>query len=384
MKFLHLSDTHLGKTNYKLKEREEDFYKAFKQCVDIALREKVDFVVHTGDLFDEGNPSHKAIIQAIRQLSRLKNKGVPVFVIAGSHDISVDETVISILEEIGLVTNLSRPEYYEVDDKIVMKGLFYKNVFLCGVAGRQANIREIFEKLEKNPEASKADYKVFMFHHTISDISTMFMDVPSSALPKGFDYYAGGHWHTAFTAKHGTGIIQYAGSTEYTDVADMETPQKKQVLIVDTETREIKPVFLKTRYVIVERIDCEGITPNEATLKCLSLIKPSESAMLIFRLEGRLGEGNKNTVDRQAIREKAREQGYLHCKIYVSELLNPDEARKRRVRSARNVEEDYLKAKGYSQKEIGLARVIIELLGKNLRKEDLEKATQKVVEEFEK
>jgi DNA repair exonuclease SbcCD nuclease subunit len=382
MKFLHVSDTHLGKSNFKLKQREKDFYKAFGQSVDIAIKEKVDFVIHTGDLFDEGNPSHAAMIQAIRQLSRLKNRSIPVFVVAGSHDMSVDETVISILEEIGLVTNLSRPEYYDVQEKIIVKGVNHGGVFICGVAGRQANIHEIFKNLEASPESKLADYKIFMFHHTISEISTMFMDIPSSALPKGFDYYAGGHWHSAFSTKHAGGVIHYPGSTEYTDATDMESPLKKRVLVVNTETREVKPAFLKTREFIVERVDCEALKPREVTDKCLSLIKPCEGAVLLFRLEGRLSEGNKNMVDRQLLREKAKSKGYLHCKTYLSELLNPQETR-RKVGSSKNVEEEYLKAKGYTRKEIGVAKLIIETLGKNLKKEELGKAREIIIKEFE-
>ncbi|MBR9678967.1 MAG: DNA repair exonuclease [Nanoarchaeota archaeon] len=384
MIFLHFSDTHLGKTNYKLKEREEDYYNAFEQCVNIAIEKKVDFVIHTGDLFDQGNPTHKSIINCIRQLSKLKNANIPLFIIAGSHDMSIDETVISILEEIELVTNLSNPKYYETNQKILLKGKFYKNVFLCGIAGRQANIKEIFENVEINPESVNADYKIFMFHHTISDISTKFMDIPTNLLPKGFDYYAGGHWHTNFKTKYDTGIIQYSGSTEYTDITDMEIPQKKQALLINTMTKTITPMFIKTREIIIEKFDCENMIPKQVTQKCLSLIKNKPYALIIFRPFGRLKEGSKNMVDRQLIREKAKENNYLHCKVYLTDLLNPQEKKLRLLRHSKNIELDYLKTKGYSQKEIELAKIIIGTLGTILKKDGLEKATQKIMAEFEK
>lgn len=381
MRFLHVSDTHLGRTNYKLKEREKDFYKAFKQSVDIALEEKVDFVIHTGDLFDKGNPTHRTIIRAIRQLTRLKNKDIPLFIIAGSHDISVDETVISILEEIGLVINLSNTKYYETKDKITVKGEIIKDSFVCGIAGRQANIQEIFKNLEIERNSSK--YKIFMFHHTISDISTQFMDIPTSLLPKGFNYYAGGHWHSHYETRYDTGIISYAGSTEYSDATDMESGIRKRVLIINTETGEIKTRYLNTRKIIFQKINCEELTPEQATKECLSKIKPEPDALLIMKLEGRLKEGSKNMINRQLIRDTAKENGYLHCKTYLSDLLNPHEIRKK-PRNMKTIEEEHLRNKGYSEKEIRLAKTIIEIMGKNLRGEELEKAKHEIINQIEK
>ncbi len=384
MKFLHFSDTHLGKTNYKLSEREKDFYKVFKQCVDIAISQKVDFAVHTGDFFDRGNPSHRSIIQAIRQLKRLKEAGIPVFIISGSHDMSMDETAISILEEIGLVKNIAHPSYYEVkDNSITMKGFSYKGVFMCGMAGRQANIQQIFKILKTGPQAENADYKIFMLHHTISDISTKFMDIPTSLLPKGFDYYAAGHWHSDFTVRYDRGVVQYAGSTEYTDATDMESGKKKQVLIVDTKTKEIKHVFLDTRPINITKIDCSSMNPKQVTDECIRKIKPLKGGLMLLRLSGRISEGSKNMIDRHLINEAAKNAGYLHCKIYLDELLNPNDNKEVRIRSSKNVEEEFLKAKGYSEGEIRIARIIIELMGRELSRDELLKAKERVIEEIE-
>ena len=44
MKFSHISDTHLGQYRSK-KEREDDTYNAFKQAIEISIKDKVDFVI---------------------------------------------------------------------------------------------------------------------------------------------------------------------------------------------------------------------------------------------------------------------------------------------------------------------------------------------------
>jgi DNA repair exonuclease SbcCD nuclease subunit len=54
MKFLHISDVHLGCTRYQLPESPRDFFDAW---IDIlhkyAIGEKVDFVIMCGDLSQE-------------------------------------------------------------------------------------------------------------------------------------------------------------------------------------------------------------------------------------------------------------------------------------------------------------------------------------------
>ncbi|MDQ7055413.1 MAG: hypothetical protein Q9M89_02505 [Persephonella sp.] len=44
MRFVHISDTHLGYHQYGLKERAEDFFDVFLEAVEFAISKKVDFV----------------------------------------------------------------------------------------------------------------------------------------------------------------------------------------------------------------------------------------------------------------------------------------------------------------------------------------------------
>lgn len=68
MLIMHISDTHLGKRQYSLIEREKDVYQTFSQLIDIAIKEHVNAIIHSGDLFDVFNPSNNAIVEAIRNL----------------------------------------------------------------------------------------------------------------------------------------------------------------------------------------------------------------------------------------------------------------------------------------------------------------------------
>ena len=60
MKFAHISDTHLGFSQFGTGERAKDVYNAFLQAIDISIKEKVEFVVFAGDIFH--TPTNTACI----------------------------------------------------------------------------------------------------------------------------------------------------------------------------------------------------------------------------------------------------------------------------------------------------------------------------------
>jgi DNA repair exonuclease SbcCD nuclease subunit len=50
MKFAHLSDVHLG--SWKQPEMQELNFDSFRKALDIIIKERLDFVLISGDLFD--------------------------------------------------------------------------------------------------------------------------------------------------------------------------------------------------------------------------------------------------------------------------------------------------------------------------------------------
>lgn len=87
VKFLHISDIHLGIKRYGLEERTVDFFKAWQSCLEkYAIEEKVDFVLIGGDLFDRRQIDPQAANHAIVMFEQLKSVGIPIFAIEGNHD----------------------------------------------------------------------------------------------------------------------------------------------------------------------------------------------------------------------------------------------------------------------------------------------------------
>lgn len=87
MKFLHISDVHLGCRRYNLAERMKDFARAWGEVViNHAIGNKVDFVLICGDFFDRRNVEPQAMNHAMSGLMVLRDANIPVIVIEGNHD----------------------------------------------------------------------------------------------------------------------------------------------------------------------------------------------------------------------------------------------------------------------------------------------------------
>ena len=85
MKFLHLSDLHLGKSLGDFDLIEDQRY-ILEQIQDIIKQESVDAVLIAGDVFDKSIPSEAAVNVLNDFLYNLKCLNVKTFMISGNHD----------------------------------------------------------------------------------------------------------------------------------------------------------------------------------------------------------------------------------------------------------------------------------------------------------
>src|SRR5260370_5346983 len=96
--FIHVVDTHLGYEQYGVRERFNDFSRAFWDIMQDAVNREVDFVIIAGDLFNKRAIDALTLIHAIEGLKKLKEKGIPVIAIEGNHDRSYYRDGISWLQ----------------------------------------------------------------------------------------------------------------------------------------------------------------------------------------------------------------------------------------------------------------------------------------------
>ena len=79
-------------------------------------------------------------------------------------------------------------------------------VKLVGISGRSVGLeRKYFEILDRAALEREAGFKIFAFHTALDELKpaavAQMESMPLSYLPKGFDYYAGGHLHTRVEAQ---------------------------------------------------------------------------------------------------------------------------------------------------------------------------------------
>lgn len=94
LRFMHAADLHLDspfKGMSALPERvrermRESTFGALKELVALAIREQVDFVLISGDVYDLSDRSLRAQIRFQKALELLAAQGIPTYIIHGNHD----------------------------------------------------------------------------------------------------------------------------------------------------------------------------------------------------------------------------------------------------------------------------------------------------------
>lgn len=220
MRFAHLADTHLGYRQYGLIEREEDFYETFHKTVDKIIESDVDFVIHSGDLFETNKPSTRTLFEFQKGFLKLKEAGIPVYAIAGNHDSVMRAGSLPpqvLFKELGLkLISPSQPCY------------LHGGVLICGLPyspKTQMNYyHEELKKLEK--EADRHLKSILVMHQGIDKYFNQSYELELEHIPKNFDYYALGHLHNYIVDNLGKGKLVYPGSGDVWRTNELEDARK--------------------------------------------------------------------------------------------------------------------------------------------------------------
>ena len=230
MKILHITDSHA--TVKGPESRKDIYYIAFlKKMYELGYmikHEKIDYVIHTGDLFHTARVSDKFAGQTAEMI---KMWGVPVYVVPGNHDIegysvdTIDQTKLGLLAKTGVVTILDR------DNPIRFQETFAGGEILdVAITGQEyyAHIDEGNMDDFKMSE-SDGDINILCIHGYIADTPqhpdikcTYAKDIITDA-----DIILTGHYHRQFEIDLGDTMIYNPGSMmriEQTDYNKGHTP----------------------------------------------------------------------------------------------------------------------------------------------------------------
>lgn len=253
MKFLHLSDLHIGKSVNGFPMLEEQRH-VFWQIIEYIQKEKPDAVIIAGDVYDRAVPGAEAVRLFDDFLTDLANEDVTILLISGNHDSP---------ERLHFASRLL------ADRKLHLCGVFDGKLHSVTVSDefggvnfwllpfiRPSAVRGMFgdKQIESYTDAISAVLEATEIDHTGRNVlvSHQFytamgvtpirsesemnpvggLDAVDAGIVSQFDYVALGHLHGAQPVCH---TIRYAGSP--IKYSFSECRQKKSITLVEIKAK---------------------------------------------------------------------------------------------------------------------------------------------------
>lgn len=342
VKFTHMSDVHLG--GWKQQPLQDLNFEAFKKTIDLSIKERVDFVLIAGDLFDTAYPPIETLKSTFSEFKRLREARIPCFIIAGSHDYSVSgKTFLDVLEKGGFCKNVT--DFEEREDKIILNPTIHEGVAIYGYPGKRSGL-EVPDLRRIQLNDSPGMFKILMLHTTIDKAKG---DVPVDAietelLPKA-DYYALGHLHIDYTE----GGFVYAGPVFPNNFQELADLKKGRFYIVDTEANEtLRKIELEPKKIAY--FEFEFKDTNNATETIISELEKNdiEDKIILLKIKGELENGKNSDIKFSQIEQFATQKGAYFVLRNTHDLKQKEIELEVEVQESENIEEDTIKM--YSEK----------------------------------
>ncbi len=218
MKFIQTADLHLdsplrGLAAYpdapaeRLRTATRD---AFERLVSLALDEQIDFMVIAGDVYDGDWKDFNTGLFFVRQMGRLRQAGIPVFLLWGNHDAESEMTRSLVLPDNVHVFpsrkagSFRLPELGHPDLKVALHGRSF------GKAATTDNL------VPGYPDPVPGWLNIGVLHTALEGNSEHARYAPCSVAElqaKGYQYWALGHVHEHWLQR-GEVSIAYAGNLQ--------------------------------------------------------------------------------------------------------------------------------------------------------------------------
>lgn len=258
MKFMHLSDLHLGKKVYEYSMIEDQDY-ILKQILTIIDDEKVEAVLLAGDIYDKPVPPVEAVNLFDTFLVALVRRNIRVLVLSGNHDSAERLTFgYRLMESSGICfaptysgtlhTIMLRDEYGDIAFSMLpfIKPAHVKNYFPEEkIVSYSDTIACALQEVDSDSELRR----VLMTHQFVTgasrceseDIAVGGLDNVDATVFDDFDYVALGHIHSPQSIQRKT--IRYCGTPLKYSFSEAE--QTKSATIVTM--KEKGNITIKTR-----------------------------------------------------------------------------------------------------------------------------------------
>lgn len=245
MKFMHLSDLHLGKRIYEYSMIEDQEY-ILQQILDIIEAEGIQTLLLAGDIYDKPIPTVEAVNLFDRFLVTLSKRGVKTLIISGNHDSAERITFGSrLMEDSGIYfapayhgeiySVMLRDEYGDIEFSLLpfIKPVHARQCFPEEDITSYTDAVACALKRETAPDHLR---RVLMTHQFVTgasrcdseDIAVGGIDNVDATVFDGYDYVALGHIHSPQNVQRET--IRYCGTPLKYSFSEID--QEKSVTIV--------------------------------------------------------------------------------------------------------------------------------------------------------
>jgi DNA repair exonuclease SbcCD nuclease subunit len=194
-KFLHAADIHLDSPLKGLEVYQDApvdqirgaARRAFDNFIDLAIDEEVAFVLLSGDLYDGEWKDYNTGIYFVSRMGRLKDAGIPVFMVSGNHD-----AASQITRALNLPDNVTLFPHKKCESRVLDS---------LGVAihGQSFSSRAVAEDLTQNyPQGNSSFFNVGILHTSLNGRPGHEPYAPctlDALRSKGYQYWALGHVH---------------------------------------------------------------------------------------------------------------------------------------------------------------------------------------------
>ncbi|MFA9557228.1 exonuclease SbcCD subunit D [Evansella sp. AB-rgal1] len=214
LRFIHCADVHLGrsiKTHTDMPEHmslsiQQATYTSFEEIITIALEKNVDFVLISGDVYDQEQRFIRGQWFLKKQGERLREYNIPLFIIHGNHDPLIKDKPENVDNVYVFPTEIEAIKITNNDgDNIFIHGFSYPQ------KGFYDNPAPLFVR-----KGSEEDYHIALLHGQETTQSEHEPYAPFTVKEleeRNFDYWALGHIHKRSILNTSPPIV-YSGSIQ--------------------------------------------------------------------------------------------------------------------------------------------------------------------------
>lgn len=201
VKIVHSGDFHLDSPltlhniNFR-SQRKEELLNTVERIVSLAVKEKADLILLTGDLFDSMRVSRKTLLYLQKEFMRFPGR---IFIAPGNHDPYTPESPYA---------TFSFPEHVHIFSSYEEVYLEELDCVVCGAGFQSGYVKESL--FENRSCSTPAEIRILLMHGDVTEGASLYNPVSCENIRQsGFSYIALGHRHS-FSGILSEGSTQYA------------------------------------------------------------------------------------------------------------------------------------------------------------------------------